>query len=405
MKKRILFLLLMPFYTSMIFAFNGNGTAESPYQLTNQADLVALSEDVNDLTAPNSYDGKHFILTQDIDLSSINEWTPIGVDIVRPFEGVIDGNGNEIKGVTITGEGVNKALFGFIKQAQLKNIGVTGSVAGADNLAGIVAVAINSTISNCFNSASVTATGDNAGGIVGIAYGTEIKNCYNKGAISAQSAVGGIVGVVYKPEEIYEIHTNNNGIANIKAGYEKLPYHFIPSKIGATNIARVYDNFLKDNTYVQELEIQSTTLTNFHSYVCSGAVNLKKVTINSTKPVGLGNYCFAGCMGLTGSFVIPDCVTALGAAFMTDCRNLEELHISVNVASIGRAFLSLHKLEKLYLPRTTMITLTNADAFGGLGSKLPTGEKTIIYVPADLVDSYKTDTNWSKFADQFQPLP
>lgn len=405
MKKRILFLLVMPLYASMIFAFNGNGTQESPYQLTNSNDLMALSEGVNNSTASNSYAGKYFILTQDIDLSPIEEWTPIGVDIVRPFEGVIDGNGYEIKGVTITGEGVNMALFGFIKQAQLKNIGVTGSVAGADNLAGIVAVAINSNISNCFNSASVTATGDNAGGIVGIAYETEIKNCYNKGEVSANSAVGGIVGVVYNPEEIYEIHANNNGIAGIKAGYEKLPYHFIPNNIGTANIARLYDNFLKDNTYVQELEIQSTNLTNLHAYVCYGAINLKKVTINSTKNVGLGNYNFYGCTGLTGSFVIPDCVTGLGSAFMTDCRNLEELHISANVGTIGRAFLSLHNLKKLYLPRTTMITLTNADAFNGLGAKLLAGEETIIYVPADLIDSYNADTNWSKFAGQFQPLP
>lgn len=387
--------------TKGTFAFNGNGSMTTPYLIGNPSDLQQLAADVNGAT-PISYEGKYFELTHNIDLSSLNDWTPIGVDELHPFQGIFNGNGYLINGISITSDADNKGLFGFIDVAQIKNLGINGSVSGRTNVAAIAANAMNSSISNCYNNATVTASGDNAGGIVGVLYNTEITNCYNKGSITSNSGAGGIVGVVYKADEIYGLNTSGtiNGISTINSGFEKLPYHYIPSKIGAVSIARLYDNFLKDNLYIQEIEIESGSLTNFHPYVLSGCKNLKKITINPTagKNIGLGNYTLSNCTGLTGTFIIPECVTALGAAVMTGCSNIEELHISSNVASIGRAFLGMTKLTKLYLPRTSVTTLTSADAFGG-------SPNMVIYVPADLVESYKTATNWTKYADKFIAIP
>ena len=59
------------------------------------------------------------------------------------------------------------------------------------------------TITNCYNTGSVSGTGNNIGGIVGhvdVGYAheaTTITNCYNTGSVSGSSNVGGIVGDIY----------------------------------------------------------------------------------------------------------------------------------------------------------------------------------------------------------------
>ena len=48
-----------------------------------------------------------------------------------------------------------------------------------------------------------------------------------------------------------------------------------------------------------------------------------------------------------------------------------------------------------------VVTLASANAFGNSGITATTGD---IYVPDALVDTYKTATNWSTFANRIQPL-
>ena len=49
----------------------------------------------------------------------------------------------------------------------------------------------------------------------------------------------------------------------------------------------------------------------------------------------------------------------------------------------------------------TICTLSNKNAFSGSSVASGTG---YIYVPKDLVESYKTATNWSTYATQFRAL-
>ena len=52
----------------------------------------------------------------------------------------------------------------------------------------------HTTITNCYNTNTVTGSGAGVGGVVGIASGT-ITNCYNTGAVTGSSNVGGVVGI------------------------------------------------------------------------------------------------------------------------------------------------------------------------------------------------------------------
>ena len=111
--------------------------------------------------------------------------------------------------------------------------------------------------------------------------------------------------------------------------------------------------------------------------------------ISNNRVTTIGNYAFGICNALTT--VSFPAVTTIGTYAFRDC------------------FL----LTSLMLQSTRVCTLSSINAFSGcyhiLGTKSttynPTGAKDgYIYVPDDLVDSYKSATNWSTYASQIKPI-
>ena len=200
--------------------WNGLGTAKDPYLIENAADLAGLSYAVysgkveSEYVSGNYYfSGIYFKQTADIDLSA-HYWQPIGIYYDRNgtwtqhyFSGIYDGGGCTISGLNTpfgrTSEYSYQGLFGYVygqsstNKAEIKNVGVINSnIQGYQRVGGIVGYADSSysTITNCYNTASVTGS-RSVGGIVGDAYYSTITNCYNTGTvIGSGDRVGGIVG-------------------------------------------------------------------------------------------------------------------------------------------------------------------------------------------------------------------
>ena len=144
------------------------------------------------------------ILLSDIyvnDEASKNRWEPIG-DFDHQYAGTFDGNGKTVYGL-------NDALFGYgAKGSLIRNVTVTGSIAGTSNAAGVCRASYGS-FEGCINRADVSADGQRVGGIVGVVYDTgSIKNCANYGTITTsynangfqsyyKAYLGGIVGYSY----------------------------------------------------------------------------------------------------------------------------------------------------------------------------------------------------------------
>ena len=87
----------------------GTGTESDPYQIANGAELAYLASSVN---SGETYTGKNFVLTANIDLNGL-PWTPIGNSFsdallegsnYRIFAGNFDGNGYTISNVSIGSE-------------------------------------------------------------------------------------------------------------------------------------------------------------------------------------------------------------------------------------------------------------------------------------------------------------
>ena len=190
----------------------GNGSFLNPYRISN-------NEHLNNV---RNQPGCFFKLVADIVFTEedfdeggafYNDnagWEPIGTSSA-PFSGYFDGNGHTIKGlqISITGSStVYAGLFGYLQNCTIKNLGMMDSCIEVTVTSmrvyagGIVGVANYATITNCYNTGSVSATSTSAhsfaGGIVGHAdENTTITDCYNTGSVSADDYTGGITGYAY----------------------------------------------------------------------------------------------------------------------------------------------------------------------------------------------------------------
>lgn len=175
----------------------GSGTSASPYNISSAEDLAQLVSNIND-----GYDTANFFqLAVDINLNNEN-WRAIGT-VDNPFQGSFNANGHTIEGLNIsTGTGSYYGLFGYIENATVKNVRLSGTIdvgAGRD-VGAIAGRCVNSEITDCTFTGNVSG-GSYVGGIVGTVTGAQsvVNGCSvtNGSMVVANSmAVGGIVGML-----------------------------------------------------------------------------------------------------------------------------------------------------------------------------------------------------------------
>ncbi len=150
-------------------------------------ELATFRDEVNS----GSNTGATVYLTDNIDLSSYSNWTPI-----TGFAGVFDGNGYYITNVTIDSTENGIGFFKYSSNTTIKNLGIINSnIKGGDYVGGLVGSngASSGTIQNCYISDSTVIGNDYVGGIVGAYSRLKISGCYNKATIIGNEYIGGIV--------------------------------------------------------------------------------------------------------------------------------------------------------------------------------------------------------------------
>lgn len=230
-------------------AFEGDGTAENPYRIRTAADLEALARQVNDLKV--SYDGKHFLMTNDIDMrdvafAGIGMRSGSGISLVeRKFGGVFDGGGYAIhnlqmKGIVISGTSVdtknslqNVAMFvSCNSSSEIKNLTISDDCAFEGyRFVASVAAYTGGKITNCRNYAPVISSSISAGGIVASCEGGTLSQCYNAGDVSIGTQLGG--GIVAVTNNLSTISLcQNDGNVGLNPAYGK----------SATNVGGIVGN-------------------------------------------------------------------------------------------------------------------------------------------------------------------
>ena len=161
-------------------------------------------------------------------------------------------------------------------------------------------------------------------------------------------------------------------------------------------------------------------ITSIPYYCFTSAQNVLLAEIPETV-TSIGNYAFYGCYQLSLTS-LPDGLTSLGTSVFYQCysnaisrayglnsipsnafyRNYCQFSFDCFATSIGGgAFQECVNLKELILRSETQAELSSTNAFTLTPIASGTG---YIYVPKSLVDSYKSATNWSVYANQFRAL-
>lgn len=184
----------------------GLGTSAYPYQIENGTQLLLFQSIVNGTNGQTPNPAACAELTDNIDMSSIANFAPIGTK-TDPYTGTFNGNNHSISGLTVN-ESDTAGLFGYVEGATIQNINLCDSQITATSndrnyiytyAGGIVGFATNEAkIESCStNNITITADSRHIGGIIGRGEGsTKISNCTNTSSLTGKYRVGGIAGSI-----------------------------------------------------------------------------------------------------------------------------------------------------------------------------------------------------------------
>ena len=191
-------------------AYQGSGTESDPYKIYTAKELANIHGD------------GYFKLMNDIDVSSINPWIPIGqneiataclygdnhtisglkINTTASYQGLFaQCNGSVFKDVTISvsqlkGGDYTGALVGKIVDGHIYRCKVSGNVTGGQYTGGLVGYSQNILYKNCISNSTVVGT-TNVGGLIGFAKFNAIQQSKSTGSVSSSTAnaiVGGLIG-------------------------------------------------------------------------------------------------------------------------------------------------------------------------------------------------------------------
>lgn len=183
-------------------------------------DLVAFAKAVNESASLTRFmENGVVVLLNDIDASSIKDWTPAGT-AETPFTGVFNGRDFAIRNINWTvSDAGNAGIIGYAKDATVKNltvgaegdrITVSGDAAQV-NAGAVAGYAEGGEITYCINNADVVYSGLASGADVCVAgicgrfmagSGAKVSNCTNNGDVICAGVARAAGFVAYSEAEV-----------------------------------------------------------------------------------------------------------------------------------------------------------------------------------------------------------
>lgn len=281
--------------------------AAGTYAINTAADLKRLAEWTNQGYIVS---GNTFIMGADIDLSGVNNWTPIGNTASRSFKGNFNGNGYEVQNLRISGGDYADGLFGYM-DGDVKFLGITGlniDNCTVDYVGGLVGVlGENKTINNCYVRGSITSkSSDYVGGLVGkMSSNSVIKysnvNITISNNTTSSSYYGGLVGIARG--NILVQNSYAKGAISQTSGKR---YGYIGGLIGTNDSGGGHQSILScftdmsiaSNTYMGGLYGRVIGGENYNNSIISISDTKAGGTITNYEQSISGTICASGMIGL-----------------------------------------------------------------------------------------------------------
>lgn len=168
--------------------------------------------------------------------------------------------------------------------------------------------------------------------------------------------------------------------------------------INLPNVINISYNSFRGCTKLKAISLPHCQVAGGSSFY--GCSNLEAVSLPSchTLRTGTVGSAFWGCSKLS-QVSLPLVTTIMSFTFRdTVIQKIDFLSVN-NIES--SAFIYARQLDTLILRNSNVCVLKNIDAFDSTKIAAGTG---YIYVPDNLVDSYKIATNWVTFANQIKPI-
>ena len=153
-------------------------------------------------------------------------------------------------------------------------------------------------------------------------------------------------------------------------------------------------DFVADNSIT---EYRSDRLTSLRNYAFTNCTNL--TTIDLPNVINIGNRAFSNCLSLVNVNISK--VRIINEYSFYYCKKIETLRFPIVYEIRGNAFDQCSQLNTLILTYSNVVKLTSTSALSNTSIASGNG---YIYVPDALVNSYKTATNWTVYADQIKSI-
>src|SRR5574344_1486288 len=165
------------------------------------------------------------------------------------------------------------------------------------------------------------------------------------------------------------------------------------SAIEGINAGAIACGVIKKNGF--KLAVTNTD-TNIIDYKYANSLVTSLIFVNATS---IGSGATQNCISLT-NLDMPT-VTSISNYAMLNCISLTNLDMSTVTSISSYAMVNCISLKTIKLGANQVATLANTNVFQNTPIAKGRG---YIYVPDNLVGSYKTATNWSVYADQIRPM-
>jgi hypothetical protein len=222
---------------------SGDGSIGNPYLICNTSQFTRLSSEIPLLT-------KSFQLGADLDFT--NTVVNIIGSVTAPFQANFNGDGYTLSAISIfvpANRFNNIGLFGYLSNANIRNLIINGITMQAaktsyQQLGGVAGFAQNSTITKVQVIGLNAKAPSRSGGIIGYAINTTLSNCSTSGSLTGHAYASGLGGLLGRADNSTVSSSSSN--VNISIISNNLSSYF-GTKVGGlfgylvnTKVSNVY---------------------------------------------------------------------------------------------------------------------------------------------------------------------
>lgn len=160
-----------------------------------------------------------------------------------------------------------------------------------------------------------------------------------------------------------------------------------------SNVETIRQYALSDCENITNMKFPKAETVQFRAF--QNCKSLKKVSLPVWKGSAQAMNTFQYCTALE-EVDMPACENIRGVFY--GCTALKSIRLPALLNIRQEAFINCKSLDTIILPNNNIVTLVNISAFTGTPFASG-GTGGTVYVPASLIEAYKTATNWVTLYD------